>query len=329
MSRHIPWSVAVPPEVHVQNCGVTMEQYHTDPAVQMHVQLRGPEILHERFGLPLRRSVRPDFTAYLDASVHGLEVDFGDDRVPAPLGHPITSIEQAAALRVPDDISRAGMYPRALEFYEYMKSHAPEDVTVGFGGGHQGPFTAALLLRGQELMLDIYDRPDLAHRFLATIAGTSIRQREFARQVTGDASPLQAVGFGDDYGGLLPPELYVEFDVSYMLRVAEHFGVQTKTIHTELLRRPHLKILQDHGWVSIDVGTDPHLTVRDCREVLSIPFLVQFRTSEDMLLSNPEQVKRRYRQMVADGAERMMVEICRGVPDENIRAFIEVAREYE
>ena len=65
------------------------------------------------------------------------------------------------------------------------------------------------------------------------------------------------------------------------------------------------------------------------REVLHIPFLVQMKTSAEMLHSTPEAIQARYREMVADGAQTMLVELCRGVPEANIRAFIEVAREYE
>ena len=329
MGEHIPWSVAVPPEVYTEYCGVTMGDYHADPAVQMHVQLRGPEILHEKYGLPLRRSVAPDFSSYIDASLFGLEVDFSEDNIPSPKGHPIKSLEQAAALTVPQDISNAGLYPGALEFYEYMKANAPDDVSVGFGGGGEAPVTNAILLRGQDFLLDIYDRPDLAHKFLATLTEANIRQREFARELTGQSGPMESIGYCDDFGGLLTPEQYTEFNLPYLLRIADHFGAEKRHIHTELLRKPHLKILQDHGWVSIDVGTDPYLTVTDCREVLDIAFLVQFKTSEDMLLSDPQRIEEKYREMVEEGAQRMVVEICRGVPEENIRAFIEVAREYE
>ena len=178
-------------------------------------------------------------------------------------------------------------------------------------------------------MLDIYDHPDLARRFLATLTEANIRQREFAREITGQSGPMESIGYCDDYGGLLPPDQYAEFDLPYLLRIADHFGARRKSIHTELLRKPHLAILQDHGWVYIDVGTDPYLSVTDCREVLDIPFLVQFKTSEDMLLSSPQRIKERYREMLAEGAERMLVELCRSVPEENIRAFIEVAQQFE
>jgi uroporphyrinogen-III decarboxylase len=354
----IPWSVAVPPEVYCEVCGVTMREYHSSPAAQMEVQLRGPELFHKRYGLPLRRGIAPDFTTYLTASPFGLQFEVFEDQVPAPRGHPLASIEQAAALTVPEDMSQAGYFPHALEFYAWMRAHAPEGVNVGFSGGGQAPFTTAVLLRGEGFLLDLLDQPDLAHRFLQTLTQNSIRQRTFALWVAQQAdatgavdavgapasswqepsnwqmpsgwhTPQEALGFTDDYGGMLGPNLYYDFDVQYMLQIAAHFGATRKTIHTELLRQPHLAILQEHGWGYIDVGTDPYLTIADCREVLQIPFLVQMKTSGEMLLSNPEAIRERYREMVAEGAQTMLVELCRGVPEANLRAFIEVAREFE
>ena len=201
-------------------------------------------------------------------------------------------------------------------------------VGVGFGLGGQAPLTTAVLLRGHDFFLDIYDAPEKVHRFLETLTGNAIRQRELSFELTG-GQPGDTIGFTDDYGGLLPPDMYVEFDVEYLLRISDHFGAVRRSSHTELLRRPHLTILQDRGWTSIDVGTDPYLTVKDCAELLDIDWLVQLKTSEEMLLATPEQVQTTYRQMVADGALRMLVELCPGVPEENIDAFIEVAKEYE
>lgn len=329
MRKGIPWTVAVPPEVYAEYCGVTMQEYHTDPAAQMHVQLEGPRILHEKYGLPLQRSIAPDFTTYLTGSPFGLRFEVFEDQIPAPTGHPIGSIEEAAALQVPQDMARAGYFPQALEFYHWMKANAPEDVTVGFSGGSQAPWTTAVLLRGEELMVDIIEAPALVHRFLATLTESAIRQRELAAKVTGGGAPGPRIGFTDDYGGLIGPEHFLEFDVRYMVQIAEHFGAPERTAHAELLRKPHLQILQEHGWVYIDVGTDPYLTISDCREVLEIDFLVQMKSSQELLLATPEQIKARYREMVAEGAPRMVVELCRGVPEENVRAFVEIARELE
>ena len=163
---------------------------------------------------------------------------------------------------------------------------------------------------------------------MQTLTENSIRQRELSYELTG-GRPGGTIGFTDDYGGLLPPAQYTEFDLAYMLQIADHFAASRRTIHTELLQRPHLTILQDNGWAYIDVGTDPYITVKDCVELLHIDWLVQMKTSDEMLLATPEQVQQTYRQMVADGANTMLVELCPGIAEENIYAFLEVAKEYE
>ncbi len=326
--KSVPWALAIPPEVNCEYCGVKMSDYHADPQVMMEVQLEGPRLLHEKFGLPLRRSVSPDFTAYAEGTVLGVELEFQDYHAPSPKGHVIKTREQMAALRVPEDYRNAGLVPRMIEFYEYMKAHAPEDVTVGFGLGTEGVFTTAVVLRGNDLFLDIYDEPELAHQFLQTVTDNSIRGRELAFEITG-TQPGDTVGYADDYGGMLPPDDYVEFVIPYLVQIAEHFGATRRTIHSELLRREHLKILQDYGWEYIDVGTDPYVTVKDCVEVLDIDFLVQMKTSDEILLATPEQIKQTYRQMVADGAQRMVGELCPGMAEEKVWALIEVAKEFE
>lgn len=324
----VPWALAIPPEVYCEYCGVSLGDYHSEPQTMMDVQLDGSRILHEKYGLQVSRGVSPDFSTYATGSTLGIEVNFLREHAPSPNGHPIKSLDEAAALEAPVDMRKAGLIPQMIEYFEYMKAHAPEDVSVGFAVGSQGPVTTAVLLRGNDFFLDIYDDPVKTHKFLQTVTDNSIRQRELSFEISG-TQPGNSIGFADDYGGMLTPEQYVEFDVRYMVQIAEYFGAPERTIHTELLRKPHLAILQEHGWTYIDVGTDPYLTVKDCLDVLHIDFLVQMKTSEEILLATPEQIKATYRQMVADGAPRMVGELCPGIAEENVRAFIEVAKEYE
>ena len=324
----IPWCIAVPPEVYCEYCGVKLGDYHRDPQLMMDVQLEGPRLLHEKYGIPPGRGVSPDFSTYATGSTLGLQIDFLQEHAPSPKGHPIKSVDEAAALRAPEDIRQAGVIPQMLEYYEYMKAHAPDGVSVGFGLGGQAPLTTAVLLRGHDFFLDIYDAPEKVHRFMETLTENAIRERELGFEITG-GKPGDSIGFTDDYGGLLPPDQYIEFDLRYMLEISDHFGATRRSSHTELLKRPHLTILQDNGWTYIDVGTDPYITVKDCVELLHIDWLVQLKTSDEMLLATPEQVQATYRKMVADGAKQMLVELCPGIAEENIFAFIEVAKEYE
>ncbi|MCK5118514.1 MAG: hypothetical protein KAQ78_02965 [Candidatus Latescibacteria bacterium] len=46
-------------------------------------------------------------------------------------------------------------------------------------------------------------------------------------------------------------------------------------------------------------------------------------------MGTPERIRAKYRQAIEQGAPELFTEICRGTPRENVRAFVEVAREYE
>jgi len=79
-----------------------------------------------------------------------------------------------------------------------------------------------------------------------------------------------------------------------------------------------------------DPGCDQYLEVRDLVEVLpDIPFSFNLKTSQEMMLGTPPSIRARYIECVEAGAPRMMTEICRATPRENVRAFINVAREYD
>jgi len=327
--RRIPWSVATPEEVMTEYVGVKLRDYYFNPAVMMDVQLKSSEIMHELYGLPVRKSVGASFTSYICASALGLEVHFPEDNCPQWARHPMGRIDEVDGLAVPKDLTAVGLMPRILANYEYMKRHAPPGVTVHpGGGGAQGPWTTAVVLRGTDIFLDVYEKPAQVHKLLGIITETAIELIHTFDRIAGVTNRM-AVGFGDDYGGLLSPPMYWEFSGQYMKRIGDAFSATRRSLHSESLTRAHLKHLADIGITSFDAGTVKGLTITDLKECLSIPFLLQFKTSEDMLLSTPERIQRKYREMVAEGATQMMVELCRRVPRENVRAFVEVAREYD
>ena len=65
------------------------------------------------------------------------------------------------------------------------------------------------------------------------------------------------------------------------------------------------------------------------KRIPEIPFSFNLKGPSDMLQGTPEVIKEKYRKAVDDGAPEMMTELCRGIPRENIFAFIEVAKEHE
>ncbi|MBM4045818.1 MAG: hypothetical protein FJ279_11940, partial [Planctomycetes bacterium] len=102
--RRIPWSVATPEEVMTEYVGVKLRDYYFNPAVMMDVQLKSSEIMHELYGLPVRKSVGASFTSYICASALGLEVHFPEDNCPQWARHPMGRIDEVDGLAVPKDL---------------------------------------------------------------------------------------------------------------------------------------------------------------------------------------------------------------------------------
>jgi len=101
----------------------------------------------------------------------------------------------------------------------------------------QGPMnTLGLLMEQTELLMALYDEPDLIHRTLTHITDVIIdylRQYRTAagkERVVGNVWPWviladgQGIGITQDFLPLLSPDLYAEFEFPQLKRIADEFG---------------------------------------------------------------------------------------------------------
>jgi uroporphyrinogen-III decarboxylase len=193
--------------------------------------------------------------------------------------------------------------------------------------GQEGPVTTAVLLRGAGFFLDCLTDPHRAHRLLSVCTDTYIAFVRAVRQATG--APAQGdVGIADDHSGNLSPAMWPEFVLPYYERIYTELGATHRSTHTELVRPAHLPLFKGLGLNHINFGEDQYLTVRDVVRALDVPFDWHIKTVSEMRQGTPERIKAAYHRAVADGAPEMTAELTVSTPPENIRAFIEVAREY-
>lgn len=327
--RGIPWSLGVNEEVMTEYTGVKLGDYYRDPALMLAVQLEARAIFRTRYGYDMsREGVAPTFTAYVPATTLGLQLVFPEDEVPMPAGPVLKSPEDIERLVIADDLTTVGLMPRVIEAYLYMREHLDAHISLGLPCAElQGPFTTAVLLRGSAFFIDLYENPALAHQLLAIITANDIQLIETIDRIVGRKRDFLHIC--DDFSGLISPPMYEEFVLPYYEKLFTAFGVTKRILHSELLKREHLPLLSTAGITRYDAGTNQYLSIATLKEALDIPFRLQFKTSADLLLSTPAEIKRKYRQMVEEGAVEMGVELCRRIPPENINAFIAVAREYE
>jgi hypothetical protein len=123
--------------------------------------------------------------------------------------------------------------------------------------------------------------------------------------------------------------MFRDFAIRYIGIILERFRVKKRRLHIETLRPQHLPVLMELGLSHFDAGTGDGLTLADLRNLSGVCCTLQFKTVPELLQSTPKAIQARYRQMLAEGATVMEVELCRGVPRENLQAFVEVARNYE
>lgn len=326
--KGISWRVAVPPEVSTEYAGTRLGAYYTDGDVMLRTQRTARAKFEGMYGIaPI--SIGADTPAYLGAAVLGAELVFPEDDPPMVRGHVLHRAEDVDRLKIPDRYYEREAAARYLRIYEQIRSEVGEGERVHLGVGIEGPVTTATLLRGQDFFVDLYDHPKAAHRLLRLVTESIIRFIKENRRVRGFPEEGGGTGIADDFSGLISPEMYAEFVVPYHRRIYDAFGEAPRSLHSELLRPGHLKYLAQLGVTHFDPGQDQYLTVRDIVAATDVPFTANVYTVQDMQQGTPESVAAVYRLAVDEGATSVMVELCRNTPTENIRAFIEVAREYE
>jgi uroporphyrinogen-III decarboxylase len=330
--RPVPWSVNFEPEVKTEYAGTKLGAYYTDPEVLLMTERISARTLYEAYGwgCPEIESVDVCHLFYTCASVLGAQILFPEDTSPQLKGRVINDLGDIKKLRVPEDIEAAGYIPHLIKRYECLqRESALTGVAPELRLPAQSPLGTAVVLRGTELFTDIILHPKEVKALLEIITETAIRILRFEEVFTGQS--LESVGMDDDYGGLFSPETYEEFNFPFMKRIYDAFDTQSRSLHSESLSKGHLRFVRELRITDYDAWPWRDLTVEDVKGELPATFFTwNIETTKDILTDRPSQIKKKYRNAVAAGAPGMALDLCaRGVPLENIRAFIEVAREFE
>lgn len=144
-------------------------------------------------------------------------------------------------VREPDDVYRlqapaplAGLVGKAVDIYRYvledMAGYIPPRVP-----DMQGPLnTAAMMWKQEDFILAMYDSPREVHHLLGLVTDHLIAVFRYFRDEFEDAQLIPwpyipmpqhlGVGLTEDYAQLMSPELYREFGLPYVNRVAREFG---------------------------------------------------------------------------------------------------------
>ncbi len=326
--RRLRWQLLIPPEVACEYAGVSQGEYFTQLEKTIYVSQVFPPRFEAATGYRPPTVYRPPVTAYEGVAALGGELVFPAEHQPMirNQGHILTSAEEIDALTVPDPWQNQ-RFQRHVGWYRELCRRFPSQASGGLAG-QEGPITTAGLLRGPDFFVDCLADPPRAHRLLQVCTEMFIRWTLAAREVEGVAP--EEVGLADDYAGMLAPELWPEFVLPYYQRIIEALGPKGCWLHTELVRRQHLPLLRQLRLTGVNFSEDQYLTIADVQEELpGVPFGWHILTVAEMQQGTPRTIKERFRQIVAAGVEEVRCELTVGTPPENVRAFLEAAREME
>lgn len=222
---------------YYEKINVCMQEVFNDPIKMLEAQLNGQKWLLEniksdQWEIPVQSYSW--FENVREASALGCEIEF-----PTPnqvwVKEPWIKTEDDLKRLEEIDVIHGGLHGRELQFREAMMRVA-KDYPVRLGDGYEfypaenirlcadmdGPFTLAAELRGyQQLMLDLYERPEFVKRLVSIIADKEIEWVEFCKKENGDDG---TIWLGDDYVQFLSPAMYEEFALPYEKRIRFHFG---------------------------------------------------------------------------------------------------------
>jgi len=301
--KGVTWRLAVAPEVLTEYAGAKLGAYYTDPETMLLTQQRARERFLALYGIEVTRP-HVAVPAYIGAAALGAHILYPEDSSPMleDQGRVVPTAAAAMALAVPDPAADPA-FAWMLEVREFIMREA--GVQVGIPAGQEGPITTAILLRGQAFLIDLYEAPQAAHHLLDVVTETYLAYVRYARDLSGESGGT--VGIADDFAGLISPAMWPEFVLPYWRRIFEQLGPGRRMVHSELLRDQHLKFLAELKIDHFDPGADQFLTGPVIRAQTDIPFTRYFLPVDDLTLITPD----------------------RGIPHDNIRAFVDVARQYE
>ena len=326
----IQWQLVIEPEVTTEYAQSKLGAYYTDIDVRLATEITSSRMFRKLYdyGSGEVEQVQVAVLFYTCASALGAKLVFPEDSSPQIKGRVIEELSGINKLKVPDDISAAGYIPQVIDDFRQLKKRSSANgIEPVFDLAGQSPLGTAIILRGDQIFLDMVTEPEWVKELLEIITETAIKIFKFQEEFTG--KKLVKIGIDDDYGGLVSPELYEKFNYPYIKRMFDALGTEERHLHSETLAVGHLKYLHQLGITNYDSWPYHDLTVEIVAEKMGDMFFTwNCETTKDLFEDTPEKIVEKYKRAVSAGTPGMNLCLCaRAVPRENIRAFVDIAKE--
>ncbi|HWR54706.1 MAG TPA: uroporphyrinogen decarboxylase family protein [Bryobacteraceae bacterium] len=337
----VPFSVVFNPNWWYRNYGISFEEsFYLDRETRIRNDVLMRKALWERFGAG-RSEVEPRpiigsrhvAGGFVVPALFGVEVRFAPGQAPWPVPRNL-SREQIGALQKPviEDAWPMNILLRDMDILEREFGYVTGDLNT------DGVLNTALLLRGQELFIDMLEAPEVAARLFDIVADVQadVALRVRARTGTCSVSTNRGILNAD-------PSTYLHANCSVqmvspgvyrrcLLRMEKVLAGQLRPygIH-HCGNNLHLfaDLYSETGCAFIDVGwgSDVERSSRAFPEA----FLNLRLSPVRMLLESAAEIRRDADLLLAQAARRTHVGICainldHGTPDANVLAMMDAAR---
>ncbi|NOZ22101.1 MAG: hypothetical protein GXP25_13555 [Planctomycetes bacterium] len=207
------------------------DEQFADPEKMLAAQLRNAIMLcrTRSDAVPF---VAPRFGIGFLPSVFGIEQEVFPDRPPWIKRH--LSKEEAREATVPEDLSTAGLIPKAITFIRRAHELLEDRIAVGLYF-MLSPIDIAFMVRGEDIMFDMHDDPAFVHELLEKTTDVFIKATKLLKAECGEPTDEGTYEGGlymapggvmlcEDCAVMLSPDFHREFSIPYTRRALAEFG---------------------------------------------------------------------------------------------------------
>ena len=162
-----------------------------------------------------------------------------------------------------------------IEVNRYLQKRFPSrNIPPLSGYGFEGVVTSAVLMRGQDVFVDMYEEPEKTREFFCLLNESIIDFCFWSSRMNGQ-EPVSSFGsyLCDDFAALIPPKLWEEFVTPFWDRYYSARSTGSyRFLHCEGLAKAHLSHLRFAKISRFQPSVSEKLTLDDVSEMLDIPF---------------------------------------------------------
>ncbi|MCD4716141.1 MAG: dihydropteroate synthase [Desulfobacterales bacterium] len=338
--EHIPLGVGFYPDWFHKQFGISFgREYYFDPDTRIETRMEIDRRLYEKFGDVGLGDPEPKpkplitFGMVMLPTIFGCEIIYNDDALPwaMPLN---LSEDEVMKLEVPDIFNSYPMTDmiKQIEYLSDKYGKVVGDINT------TGVQNLALKIRGDQLYIDFFEKPELCRHLLGICAECIIQLFRFNEKTTGtgaiDVTPMcdpKLYVFPNCTAEQISLDTYEDFVLEYDNQVADachpvgihHCGSVDEVLYG-YAKVHHLE------FVEIGFGSD----VKKTREVFGPEVAVNARISPVLMKNgSAEDVATEVRRLIDNGAPLHnfsidTVGLTYGTPDENVKTALTTAAEY-